>query len=292
MDIGRALTFFTEEDRWVEKTTIGALVLLLSSLLSFVLVGVLGFFIVMGYSIRLMRNVQAGVKPVLPEWDQWGDDLVRGIKLFVVQFVWALPVVIVILPVILGAAIADSGGGGEFFGVLLMLCGGSLAFLYGLFMVLIQPGYTIAFARDEKISSGFQLTEIWQWTRNHLSDVIVVAIVYVVATLIIGMVAGIVGVILCGIGLIVTLPLSQLVIYYMQYHLYGQLDPGSLGTRVSRAAVYEGDYSSGVTVTPTTVAPVTPVEPMETDVPPVPPVNEPPVPPEQSSTDVGGEEKL
>ncbi|MEZ4636663.1 MAG: hypothetical protein R2856_17160 [Caldilineaceae bacterium] len=60
--------FFTEEERWIEKTTIGTLVLLVSSLLAPVIVGVVGFFILSGYGVRLMRNVQAGVRPVLPEW--------------------------------------------------------------------------------------------------------------------------------------------------------------------------------------------------------------------------------
>jgi hypothetical protein len=263
MDIGRALTFFTEEERWIEKTTIGALVLLLSSLLSFVLVGALGFFIVMGYSVRLMRNVQQGVRPVLPEWDQWGEDLVRGLKLFAVQFVWAFPVILVFLPVIFGAAIAEnSRGAGETFGALLILCGSCLSLIYGLFVVLAQPGFTIAFARDEKISSGLQFTPIWQWTRTHLSDVAVVAIVYVVGSLIIGTVAGIVGTILCVIGLLVTLPLGQLVIYYFQYHLYGQLDPGILAPGYSRAAAYGAEYSAPSTPpAPVVTPPVTPDEP-------------------------------
>lgn len=257
MDIGRALTFFTEEERWVEKTTIGTLVLLVSSLLSVVLIGVLGFFIVMGYCIRLMRNVQQGVRPVLPEWDQWGDDLVRGVKLFVVQFVWALPIIVLVIPMILGGIIADSSyGGGEFFGVSLLLCGSCLVVLYALFMLVIQPGYTIAFARREEISDGFRLTEIWQWTREHMSDVAIVAIVYLVGSLIISTVASIVGTVLCIIGLIVTLPLGQLIIYYFQYHLYGQLDPGTLAPAAA-------SYST---------------------VPPVPPVNEPPVAPEPPAT--------
>jgi hypothetical protein len=253
MDIGRALTFFTEEERWIEKTAIGALVILLSSLMSFVLIGVLGFFIVMGYSVRLMRNVQQGVRPVLPEWDQWGEDLVRGLKLFAVQFVWALPIILVVLPILFGAAIAEnSRGAGETFGVLLILCGSCLSVLYGLFVALMQPGFTIAFARDEQISSGLQFTPIWQWTRTHLSDVVIVAIVYVVGSLIIGTVAGIAGAILCGIGLLVTLPLGQLVIYYFQYHLYGQLDPGVFAPGYSRAAAYDTGFG-------TPSAPVAPV---------------------------------
>jgi uncharacterized membrane protein (DUF373 family) len=277
MDIGRALTFFTEEERWIEKTTIGALVILASGLLSFILIGVLGFFIVMGYSVRLMRNVQQGVRPVLPEWDQWGEDLVRGLKLFVVQLVWALPIILVFLPILFGAILADNGGdAAEGFGIMLVLCGTCLTVIYGLFVTLVQPGFTIAFARDEQISSGLQLTPIWQWTRAHIRDVVVVAIVYVVGSLIIGTVASIAGAILCGIGLIVTLPLGQLVIYYFQYHLYGQLDPGILASGYSRAAAYDADFeASSTTVSPVVTTPTVsqePITPVE-DTPPTPPVD-------------------
>lgn len=301
MDIGRALTFFTEEERWIEKTTIGALVILLSSLLSFVLVGILGFFIVMGYGIRLMRNVQAGIKPVLPEWDQWGEDLMRGLKLFVVQFVWILPVFLVSVPIVMGAALADNSRDvGEFLGVMLILCGSGLVFLYGLFYTVLQPGITIAYARDEKISSGFKLTEIWQWTRAHISDVIVVTIVYIVASMIIGFVALIAGVVLCGVGLIATVPLSTLIIYYIQFHLYGQIDPGNLGRRQPQPAAYGYGSDTPVTTAPwpettapdvtvtdpttTTVAPDVTVtdptassdEPLESDEPPIPPASDEP----------------
>jgi uncharacterized membrane protein (DUF373 family) len=274
MDIGRALTFFTEEERWIEKTAIGALVILVSSLLSFVLVGVLGFLIVMGYSVRLMRNVQQGVRPVLPEWDQWGEDLVRGLKLLVVQLAWTLPIILVVLPIIFGGAIAENGGdAAEFIGVMLMLCGSCLSLFYGLFVALVQPGFTLAFARDEQISSGLQLTPIWQWTRAHLSNVVVVAIVYVVGSLIIGTVASIVGLILCGIGLLVTLPLGQLVIYYFQYHLYGQLEPVSGVAAYSRATAYDPDFSTPASpVAPVVTPPITPADPQ-------PPVDEAPATP-------------
>ena len=281
MDIGRALTFFTEEERWIEKTAIGALVILVSSLLSFVLVGVLGFLIVMGYSVRLMRNVQQGVHPVLPEWDQWGEDMVRGVKLLIVQLVWALPIILVVLPIIFGAAIADSGPGApEFFGIMLILCGSCLSVIYGLFVALMQPGFTIAFARDEQISSGLQLTPIWQWTRARLSNVAIVAIIYVVGSLIIGTVASIVGVILCGIGLLVTLPLGQLVIYYFQYHLYGQLEPATGAAAYSRATTYDPDFSTpSSTVSPVVTTPTTPAEdlPPVDDTPSAPPSTDRPV---------------
>ncbi len=273
MDIGRALTFFTDEERWIEKTTIGALVILVSFLLSFAVVGVVGFFIVMGYGIRLMRNVRQGVRPVLPEWDQWADDLARGFKLFVVSLVWSLPAIIVSLPSLLGGFMMDSNSdGAAAIGLMLFLCGTCLTLVYALFLALVQPGYTIAFARDESIRSGLDFSAIWQWTRAHLSDVAVVAIVYVVGSMIISTVAFLVGLIACGIGILVTIPLGTLVVTYFQYHLYGQLPEGNLGTPTSRARTYAAEEDSFSTppasTPPASTVVVSSPAPVESEVPP------------------------
>ncbi len=231
MDIGRALTFFTEDERWIEKTAIGTGVLLLSTLLSFVLVGIVGFLIVMGYSVRLLQNVRDGVNPVLPEWDRWGDDLSRGFKLFVVQFIWALPIILIIVPITLVSVLVGNSGGSdaEGFAVLLALCATCISFVVAIFYMIIQPAITIFFAENEEISAGLQIGRIWDWTRSHMGEVMIVTIVYIVGSMIIGTVGSIAGVILCGIGLLVTIPLAQLVIYYLQFHLYGQLAPALAG---------------------------------------------------------------
>ncbi|GIV78772.1 MAG: hypothetical protein KatS3mg050_3166 [Litorilinea sp.] len=223
MDYGKALTFITEDERWQEKIAIGTGIILLSSILSIVLIGVLGFFIVMGYGVRLMQNVRDGAPHPLPEWDQWGDDLMRGFKLFVVALVWSLPLVLFWIPVVIGGAMADSRGAAEFIGTTLALCGSCLMVLYGLFLAVMAPGFSIAFATDEEIRSGLQFREIWEWTVEHIGQIIVVALVYLVASILISLVAGIVGTLLCLVGLVVTVPLGTLVTYLFEYHLFGQL---------------------------------------------------------------------
>ena len=229
MDIGRALTYFSEDERWVEKTAIGTGLLLISSLLLVALIGVLGYFILFGYLVRLIQNVRDDVHPVLPEWDRWGDDLVRGVKLACVYLVWALPIVLIFFPAfIISVAIAESTPydarfpGGSIASIVLS-CAGCLSFLFIIAFAVMQPGFSIAFARNETISEGLQFTEIWDWTRDHIGNVAIVAILTVIASMIITTVGSIVGLILCVIGAVVTVPLSQLVIYYFQSHLYGQL---------------------------------------------------------------------
>ncbi len=225
MDIGRALTYFSEDERWVEKTAIGTGLLLISSLLLVALIGVLGYFILFGYLVRLLQNVRDDVHPVLPEWDQWGDDLVRGVKLVCVYLVWAVPILFIIVPLMIIGFIIDNSPAfrSDDFGVLVVLCASCLMFLIGILYAVMQPGFTIAFARNEKISEGLQVSEIWEWTRDNIGNVAIVAILTAIAAMIITTVGSIVGLILCVIGAVVTVPLSQLIIYYFQGHLYGQL---------------------------------------------------------------------
>ena len=225
MDIGRALTYFSEDERWVEKTAIGTGLLLISSLLLVALIGVLGYFILFGYLVRLLQNVRDDVHPVLPEWDRWGDDLVRGVKLVCVYIVWALPIILVSVPMfIIGVVLSENlPYRDNDIGAIFVLCAVCLQFLVGIAFLVFQPGFTIAFARNETISDGLQVSEIWDWTRDNIGNVAIVAILTVIASMIITTVGSIVGLILCVIGAVVTVPLSQLIVYYFQSHLYGQL---------------------------------------------------------------------
>lgn len=224
MDIAKALTFITEDERWLEKLAIGVGIVLISSFLAPVLIGLLGFFIVAGYAIRLLQNVRDGQARPLPEWNQWSEDFVRGLKIAVVTLIWALPLFVVVVPMGVGIALADSGReAAEIFGGLILFGSLSLTVLYGLVVAFLTPGFTIAFARDEEIRSGLQLTEIWQWTQQHLGQVLLIGIVYLAASFALGLVAMITGLLLCGVGLLVTMPLSTLVIMLFQHHLYGQL---------------------------------------------------------------------
>jgi hypothetical protein len=264
MDYGKALTFITEDPRWQQKIAIGVGVLLISTLLTVVLIGVVGFLIAMGYCVRLLQNVRDGQTYPLPEWDQWGEDLTRGFKLLVISLVWALPLIIITVPTGIGGALTDarSSEAGQFVGSILIICGSCLSMLYGLFLAIVMPGYSIAFARDEQMSSGLRFRDIWAWTQAHLSEVIMVAIIYLVASVAFGLIGVIAGVLLCIVGLIVTIPLATLVTYLFQYHLYGQLAYADSMVGSGRSTV---EY------------PVTPPSEMVPGVSPTPPVEEPPV---------------
>ncbi len=223
MDIARAFTFITEDEDYMQKLAVGVGVIIISSVLSIVLIGILGFIILAGYGLRLLENVRDDVEKPLPAWDDWGGDLSRGFKYMVVTFVWGIPIMLFTIPMVLGGILADSGGAGEFFGTSILLCGGCLVFLYGVFLAVAQPAFAISFARDERIGSGLMLTEIWTWVQQNLGQVVIAGLVVIGVGIIVSSLAMVLGALICGIGLLVTIPLGTLLVTIFQHHLYGQL---------------------------------------------------------------------
>jgi len=88
VDFKRALSFMTQDPQWIAKVGIGTLVSLVPIL----------NFAAMGYNLDVMRNVYDEREVPLPEWDQFGDKFVRGLIAAVIQFLWALPLFVLLCP--------------------------------------------------------------------------------------------------------------------------------------------------------------------------------------------------
>ena len=192
----KAVMFFKEDERWREKIAIGAGVTLSGILL------IVPIFIVMGYAVRLLQNVRDGVQKPLPEWNQWGKDLERGLRLTGALLVWALPILLFMVPLVIGIILADENMEG--FGVTLILCGSCLVSLYSLLLTVATPAITVAFARHETVRSALDFSKIALWTQKNLSHVILITIVSWAAALAFELVGLLAGIVLCGIGLLVT----------------------------------------------------------------------------------------
>lgn len=245
IDIAKALTFYTEDEKWLEKLGIGTALVLISTVLAPVLIGLVGFMILMGYCVRLLQNVRDDYSRPLPEWDRWGEDLASGFKLFVAMFIYVLPAFVLIIPAVIGIFIVSEGSdSAQIVGLPFIIGAYCLIFIYAIIFGLMTPGITIAYARDESIGSALRFSAIWDWTRARIGSVLIVAAVNIGVGLVIGFVAPLLGVLLCVIGLIVTIPLATLVQSLISYHLYGQL---------ANEAPYRVDYTTpGSAPTPPT----------------------------------------
>ncbi len=202
--------FFRSSDPHAKSKIIrGAVTVLISLLLSLVVVGLLGWFILAGYGLRLLRNVQNGEAQPLPEWDQNREDLNWGFKLFVVGLVWSIPGIVIAVLMSLQT--------------LPVFTANIVSILWSLFVALVTPVYCIRMAQPHSnIADGLQFEEIVRWAWNHLGQVFPVVVAIIVVEL--GMVlASLLGVLALVIGLLVTVPLAVFVTQLYSMHLYGQL---------------------------------------------------------------------
>ncbi len=237
MDVGKSLSFVFEDKRWLEKTLIGGLILLGTLALSWTIIGLfVGIGLLYGYMVEVVRNVRRRQPYPLPEWDQWGDKIVLGLKYLVVSFIWSLPLLLVMIPLFILAIFVGESGSDTTAGIfaILLVCATCVVLLYSLFLLLVSPGITIRFAERGNIADGLAVSSILNFTREHLGDVILAAIVILAVQLL----AGIVGVVLCGIGLLFTNFWATVV----TGHVYGQIGLDR-GTGLSSTAEARHDLS-------------------------------------------------
>lgn len=218
MDIGKSISFVFEDKKWIEKVLIGALITLGTILLSWTVIGaIVGAALLGGYMIELVRNVRRDETTPLPEWNNWGEKIVLGIKYGIVLIIWLLPALVVAIPLGILSGIFSNSDAQGFFGVL-WTCFSCLVSLYSLLILVATPAITLRFAERGDITDALAFSDILSFTRQHIGDVIIIVIVVLVVQLL----SSIVGAILCGIGILATSFWATLV----QGHLYGQLGRG------------------------------------------------------------------
>lgn len=223
MDFEKAFTYIKDDERWMTKLGIGALV----SFLSFLIVPI---FLLPGYMVQIMRNVRDGVEPSLPEWDDWGKLLTDGFNIWVAQMVYTIPFWLLIC-----VATFASGGMAALMGdssdaaaaSMLAVWGivGCLSVLFVIALFFLAPAITIQYVREGSLSSCFRFGEVIAILRDNISDILMITIAFVAASFVISLVVGIVGLVPC-IGWIVGFVAIYALSPYLTMvagHLFGQL---------------------------------------------------------------------
>lgn len=223
MDVERAIVYVFDDPDWLKKVALGGLLLL---------VPVLGWLVVAGYGMRLIRRSYVGDDRTLPQWDDFGGDAVRGLKAVLVLFVWSIPLWVVqfalfclIFPfALLGEmeSVRFSALFGLFAGlgaVGISLFATVLQFLY----LLVLPLFLGRVATTGRIESAFDLGAIAREARLVPGPLIIVALLQVA----ISSVASI-GMFLCLIGIVFTMFLGYAVVAHLVGQVRRQIDVRSV----------------------------------------------------------------
>lgn len=201
MKFGKAFTYIFDDPEWFDKLLIPILVSLIP---------VVGSFAFMGYVLRTIANVARGEAYPLPRFN-FGEDLGRGFRYFLVGLVWAIPVMIMTGLIFIPTTALERDSGNPIAWIFIALLGIGL-FIYAMFMMLFQPIIMANFAVKDKFSAGFEIGNFFRRLGNNFGAWLLV----IAGTLIGGFIAPLGAIVV--IGVFITTAYVQL----MVAHLTGQ----------------------------------------------------------------------
>lgn len=203
INFGKAFTFIFDDERWFDKLVVPVLVSLIP---------IIGAMALTGYVLRTIKNViQNEVNP-LPDF-QFGEDLERGFRFFLVGLVYSLPMMLVVGLMTIPLFTLNNNESVSALGVIVLILGGLMLLAYGLFLMLIQPISMANFAVKDTFASGFEMRNFFKRLGNNFTAWLLVIAGMVLASIISPM-----GAIVFGLGAFITTAYSQL----MVAHLTGQ----------------------------------------------------------------------
>jgi hypothetical protein len=192
MDFGKPFTYVFDDPDWIKKIGFVALCQLIPFL---------GQLVAMGFMIETMRNLLFNDPLPLPEFD-FGKFLSKGFSAFVISFVYAIPMIILSLPLYITQGVAMQAQNGDAANAAMIavscICGGAM-FLYGIFLALAVPAALTRYADKNSIGAAFKIGEIAGIVRKAFVPYLIVIVGTLVASLI-----GSLGSVVCVIGVLAT----------------------------------------------------------------------------------------
>lgn len=203
MNFGKAFTYIFDDPDWFDKLLIPVLV---------GLIPVVGTFALMGYVLRTVANVARNVEYPLPRFD-FGEDLGRGFRYFLVQLVWMIPVFLLTLLIfvpLMAVQNYDNGAGNWILIVLLTVFIIVVSVILGFFQPLVMANLAV----KDKFSAGFEFGDFFRRLKNNFGAWMMVILGAIIA----GVIIAPLGAFIILIGVIITSTYAQLI----TAHLTGQ----------------------------------------------------------------------
>jgi hypothetical protein len=206
MNFGEAFTFVFKDNDWFKKVALAALCSLIP---------IVGQLFLTGWMLEITKRVSMGHPVPLPDLDL-GDNIIRGLKAWVVSVVYCLPLIVIslVFGAITGvfAGNSDSNAVGIFF-TLVSICFTLFAILYGLVMAFILPAAYGKMVENEQLGDAFKFGEVFKLIKAAPAAFLIAVLGVIIASIISPL-----GSVACGIGVLLTTVYSVAIVG----HLYGQ----------------------------------------------------------------------
>lgn len=197
-----ALKYPFDDKEWLKKVAIGGVLV----------ITIIGGIPLAGYGVRLARRVMRG-EPGLPEWDDFGGDITRGLYVLVGNIIHFLPIIIlacivaalqfVLIPPSSSRSFSSSASGaGAFASTLVALCAIPIYIVIGIPLILINISALARFAATNQFSVYTDFSTLIADVRKNIRSTLFLLIDVWVYQLIMGIGAQI-GFVLCclpGLG--------------------------------------------------------------------------------------------
>ncbi len=224
MELTKSLTYMFEDEKWVNKVVVGAVINLIPIL----------NFASPGYTLATMRNIANDIHPPLPTWDEFGNHFIKGLILTIIGAIYALPLIIlsccplttVFLPG-LGKTDETTNVLGIFYLAIAVIFA-LLALLYTLAYTFVMPAVILNYASAEDFSAAFQFGKIFNFIRDNIDEYFKAWLYILVVGIVIGFAAFVIGIVVGWIpicGWLITWILELGVgfwAYLVVAHVYGQ----------------------------------------------------------------------
>jgi hypothetical protein len=205
MDFGTAFSYAFQDEEWLKKIAIGAVL---------VLTGI-GMIPVLGWMMEIVRRSKDGDYS-LPEWADFGTLFVDGLKAMAVGLIWAIPGA-VIGGCIAGGFTLGAGDSGDAISVLGYVLGGlsaCIALPYYLALVLLMPPMIGVLADTGNFSDALNPANSFKLFRNNIGGYLITLVVQMFGFPILTSI----GAIACGVGALAAAAYGYTIIG----NLYGQ----------------------------------------------------------------------
>ncbi len=212
MDIGKSFGYVFEDDQWIPKILIAAAILLGGILFFWLLFipSILAALLLAGYGVEITRRVINRNPQILPEWDNWEALLIDGLKYWVINIVYSLPVILIWMCLgIPGAALSQDAPGWT---AAFNSVAGCLNFLWSLVVGILMPAAVAFFVANDDLGAAFRFGDVFNFVRDNFSNYLIVLVMSWVALII-----GSLGFLFLFLPGLVTWPYAG----WVMSHLYG-----------------------------------------------------------------------
>jgi hypothetical protein len=217
MDFGAAFSFVTADPDWVKKLGIASVVALAG-----VLTLGLALIPLVGYAVAISRRVSEGTQPVLPEWEDFGQLFMDGLKIVGIGFVWALPIILISACVGLVGALLTGQTDDATASSLLSILVSCVSVPYAILLALIQPAAIGHLAHTGNFGQAINPLNAFKILRANVGGFVITALVWIILFPILQSI----GLLICIIGVFPAIAYGTAVLG----HLVGQAYKGAQAT--------------------------------------------------------------